>query len=383
MFGKIKTVKSRIKNIKSIYSIDEFHAIVAYERSRCDRENTFFSVLMIHDSKLNEKRQTDLYKCVSGIKKILRGIDHLGWWAEDTLAVLLPSTDGSGAQVCSSKIRDYLSTFKVQSKVSVFCYPHHWLEDGFCEPADVTDGCENDTITFEKVFTPGIPIWKRALDLFGSSIGLILLSPLLLSVIGYIKLVSPGRAFFIQKRIGYRGKEFNFYKFRTMHEGNNQAFHGKHATQFIQNADMPMVKLDDVDPRIIPGGKILRKLCIDEVPQLINVFRGEMSLVGPRPCIPYEKEAYLQWHTHRFDVIPGMTGLWQVSGKNKLTFKQMIRLDIAYCRNLSIFSDIKILLLTIPAIIKMVYESASASVNKEDKAVPSYSRLNDMRSRSS
>jgi lipopolysaccharide/colanic/teichoic acid biosynthesis glycosyltransferase len=117
-----------------------------------------------------------------------------------------------------------------------------------------------------------------------------------------------------------------------------------------------MTKLDD-HPHIIPFGKILRKLCIDELPQLIHVLCGKMSMVGPRPPIPYEVDEYLHWHTARFDAIPGITGLWQVSGKNRLTFDQMIRLDIQYSRQLSIWLDIKIILMTPLAIMSQVKDS--------------------------
>jgi lipopolysaccharide/colanic/teichoic acid biosynthesis glycosyltransferase len=147
---------------------------------------------------------------------------------------------------------------------------------------------------------------------------------------------------------------------------NNQGFHGKHAQSFIKDGDVPMEKLDNFDPRIIPGGKVIRKSCLDELPQLWNVMKGDMSLVGPRPCIPYEAQEYLRWHTHRFDTLPGLSGLWQVSGKNKLTFKQMIRLDIAYCRNVSLVGDIIIILRTPVAILKMVFE---AMLNKYNGSV--------------
>ena len=111
-----------------------------------------------------------------------------------------------------------------------------------------------------------------------------------------------------------------------------------------------MIKLDECDPQIIPFGRFLRNTCLDELPQLINVLRGEMSLVGPRPPIPYEVKEYLRWHNGRFDIVPGMTGLWQVSGKNGLTFKEMIRLDIRYTRNISLWLDLKILFKTPMAI---------------------------------
>ncbi len=126
--------------------------------------------------------------------------------------------------------------------------------------------------------------------------------------------------------------------------------HKKYLAELINNgdtdADAPMIKLDDHNPQIIPMGRLLRKTYLDELPQLLNVLRGDMSLVGPRPPIPYEVAEYRMWHNGRFNTIPGMTGLWQVSGKNRLTFKEMIRLDIQYYRNLSFFSDIKILFTT-------------------------------------
>ena len=148
-----------------------------------------------------------------------------------------------------------------------------------------------------------------------------------------------------------------FMKFRTMYKNNDPCAHRDYLEELIKGG-MPMEKLDcGRDPRIIPGGRIIRKACLDELPQLFNVLRGEMSLVGPRPCIPYEAEEYLRWHTHRFDILPGMTGLWQVSGKNKLSFEQMVRLDISYANRMSPLHDLKILLMTLPAIIGMVFEA--------------------------
>jgi lipopolysaccharide/colanic/teichoic acid biosynthesis glycosyltransferase len=211
--------------------------------------------------------------------------------------------------------------------------------------------------TIEPFFIRKIPYWKRGLDIFGSIIGLILFSPLFLIIALTIKIVSPGSVFFKQKRIGYGGKPFSLIKFRTMEVNTDTKIHQNYCAKLIngdyekQNTDKPMIKLDDNNPNIIPFGKILRKTSMDELPQFINVLRGNMSLVGPRPPIPYEVKEYLRWHKDRFDTIPGMTGLWQVSGKNQLSFKEMVRLDIRYIRNLSLFLDIKILFMTPYAII--------------------------------
>ena len=124
-----------------------------------------------------------------------------------------------------------------------------------------------------------------------------------------------------------------------------------------------MLKLDDKNSQIIPFGKFLRKTCLDELPQLINVLRGEMSLVGPRPPIPYEAVEYSMWHNGRFDAVPGMTGLWQVNGKNRLTFKEMIRLDIRYARQLSLWLDLKILLKTPFAIITQIKDASQGKLS--------------------
>jgi lipopolysaccharide/colanic/teichoic acid biosynthesis glycosyltransferase len=137
--------------------------------------------------------------------------------------------------------------------------------------------------------------------------------------------------------------------------GNNQDIHRDHVIAAIRVGGA-LQKLDDKgDSRIIPGGRFLRKACLDELPQLLNVLRGEMSLVGPRPCMPYEAEEYSHWHRQRFNVMPGMTGLWQVSGKNKLNFDEMVSLDLEYANKMSFFFDLKILLLTAPAIIILVF----------------------------
>jgi lipopolysaccharide/colanic/teichoic acid biosynthesis glycosyltransferase len=188
------------------------------------------------------------------------------------------------------------------------------------------------------------------MDILLSSLGLVLLSPVLLAVTVIIRIVSPGPAFLKQERIGLYKKPFRLWKFRTMRVGADSAAHQNHLRDLIAS-NTPMVKLDAAsDPRVFPFGKLLRRTCLDELPQLINVFRGEMSLVGPRPCMPYEVQHYQEWQKKRFQAMPGMTGLWQVSGKNKTTFTEMVRLDIAYLESVSFPLDLKIIGRTIPAI---------------------------------
>jgi len=209
----------------------------------------------------------------------------------------------------------------------------------------------------ECFLTDGIPVWKRLIDIFGGSLCFLLLLPVLLAVGVLTKLVSPGPVLFQQERLGHLGKPFTMWKFRTMSADADTRVHEEHLRTLIQS-DAAMRKLDDaVDARLIPFGKFLRQLGLDELPQLINVLRGEMSLIGPRPCTAYEAREYSIWQRKRFNTMPGLTGLWQVSGKNKTTHTEMMRLDINYIRKRSLFLDLKIAIKTSPAIIHQAVES--------------------------
>jgi exopolysaccharide production protein ExoY len=201
------------------------------------------------------------------------------------------------------------------------------------------------------------PKWKRVLDIvcIALALPLLLLPALLIALL--IKIVSNGPVLFKQERIGYRGKPFQILKFRTMVVGADTQTHRKHASELI-GSNSPMVKMDSRgDERLIPFGLLLRTSGLDELPQIINVLRSEMSLVGPRPCVRYEYDHYLPWQKERFNTLPGLTGLWQVSGKNKTTFDEMIDLDIRYARNKSLSSDLGIIARTIPALIVQMQET--------------------------
>jgi lipopolysaccharide/colanic/teichoic acid biosynthesis glycosyltransferase len=188
-----------------------------------------------------------------------------------------------------------------------------------------------------------VPPWKRALDIACILLALpgVLLVTLFIAV--GIKAVSPGPVLFRQERVGYRRKRFMCSKFRTMKAGADTTAHQQHLQQLLRS-DAPMAKMDAAgDPRLIPFGGMLRATGLDELPQLINVWRGEMSLVGPRPCTTCELACYHPRHYARFDTLPGLTGLWQVRGKNKTTFTEMINLDIYYARNKSLWMDLRIM----------------------------------------
>ena len=204
--------------------------------------------------------------------------------------------------------------------------------------------------SFEKFSLPVVPRWKRNLD-----ISLVILTgpvwvPLMLLLGGVIKLISPGPMFFRQERIGLGEQRFSCLKLRTMRVNAETDTHQQHLTTLV-DSDVPMKKMDSADRRLIPGARLLRSIGLDELPQLINVYRGEMSLVGPRPCTTYEFQKYKTWQKERFNTLPGLTGLWQVSGKNRTTFTKMIELDIAYTRTSCLWLDVGIMFKTFPAVL--------------------------------
>ena len=212
-----------------------------------------------------------------------------------------------------------------------------------------------------------LPLWKRWLDIICIVLAAPAWLPLSLLIAAAIKLVSPGPVLFKQERVGHLGRLFVCLKFRTMVVDADTGVHQGHLNQLLASG-LPMTKLDSEDSRLIPGGLLLRSLGLDELPQIINVLRCEMSLVGPRPCVPYEYERYLPRHRKRCDTLPGLTGLWQISGKNRTTFEEMIDLDIHYAAKKSLFLDLKIIALTLPAIFGQVSDLSRAKGNPAKSA---------------
>ena len=357
-----------------IPSREEFSRILERERERSDRSGQGFSLVVFEygTQESHTDRMQILVDCI--LSRRVRAIDEVGWFNEGSVATMLACTSPDGAWKFAKDVVGGIPAGTEAPVCRVFTYPSSWIsrengngegrKDSHDETLRVSDSrartqqgagqshCKSER--FEQIMGRPIPPWKRFLDILGALVGLILFSPLFLLIAIFIKIVSPGPVFYQQERVGYLGKRFAFWKFRTMHVDNDATGHKQYLSHLI-NGDAPMTKLDARrDPRIIPFGKFIRESCLDEFPQLFNVLQGDMSLVGPRPCLPYEAEEYLQWHARRFDIVPGMTGLWQVSGKNRLTFKEMIRLDIRYARFMSPWLDAKILLLTAPAILGMI-----------------------------
>jgi lipopolysaccharide/colanic/teichoic acid biosynthesis glycosyltransferase len=210
-----------------------------------------------------------------------------------------------------------------------------------------------------------VPRWKRILDVTCILVSLPLWFAVLIVVSIWVKLVSRGPLLFRQERVGYKGRRFTIFKFRTMEVNVETRSHELHLQHLI-GSDCPMTKLDaSGDPRIICGGRILRATGLDELPQIFNVLRKEMSLIGPRPCTVNEFKCYKTWQEERLDALPGLTGYWQVNGKNKTTFSEMIGMDIYYARNLSLRLDLAILLKTVPTILVQVLESRFLSFGRK------------------
>ncbi|MCL6429533.1 MAG: sugar transferase [Anaerolineae bacterium] len=202
-------------------------------------------------------------------------------------------------------------------------------------------------------------LWKRLFDVAISVLALVVLAPLMAAIAAAVRLDSPGSILYRQERVGEKGKPFVMLKFRSMRVDADPALHMAHVARLIGGNLSPghlgpgpgeTLKMRD-DPRVTRVGRVLRKLSLDELPQLFNVLRGEMSLVGPRPPLPYEVALYKDWHRRRLEALPGITGLWQVEARNRVSFDEMVRLDLRYIEEQSLWLDLKILARTPLAVV--------------------------------
>ena len=401
----LKSFVNRKQNgeLPGIHSVERFRSILEYERNRSVRSSQMLSLVVFNVGRSNTKSNGNGH-LARALAVRIRSIDEVGWLDNQHIGVLLPYTSTTGARKLAEDACQSIATEVPPPLCTVYTYPASWFFDNnghsvqfnlpnisiekkittsqeFSISAKYTGrndtnfaikhshqskGTQKNAVLPENTDTVSLhplPVWKRTMDIIGSSLGLIVLSPIMLLSVVIIKIVSPGPAFFKQQRIGYMGKPFTLLKFRTMKVNADVATHQQYLAELIngcsknnRSSAKPMIKLDG-ELQIILFGRILRQTCLDELPQLINVLRGEMTLVGPRPPIPYEVKEYLPWHKGRIDVVPGMTGLWQVSGKNRLTFNEMVCLDIQYWRKKSMWLDIKILLMTPIVILSQIKDS--------------------------
>ncbi len=227
-----------------------------------------------------------------------------------------------------------------------------WIGPGSEEPVSNTLCTETATLTGDN---GQYLVVKRWVDVFIAVIVLVTLAPLLALIAVLIKTCSPGPVLYVQERVGYDPnlgvpKLFNMYKFRSMHYNADPRRHREHMAKVIQSKVTPASPKDSLkierDSRVTGVGRILRKSSLDELPQLINVLKGDMRIVGPRPALPYEVEFYKEWHKCRLLAVPGLTGLWQVKARNRVSFDEMVRMDIYYIQHMSFGLDMRILMQT-------------------------------------
>jgi lipopolysaccharide/colanic/teichoic acid biosynthesis glycosyltransferase len=346
-----------------VLSEETFHRMIALERKRSERSQRPFVLLLIDAGRnqRGDKQGRVLLDMLSALQEATRETDVTGWYttnsvvgvmfteiALDNNAVLSTILSRIGAVV-----RDRLDTDQFSRiKFSFHVFPDDWDSQNPERPSNPT--LYPDLEKRQKSNRLGRAT-KRLIDVLGSLSLLAMLSPVFFIIAAAIKLTSRGPVLFQQKRVGEHGTPFTFLKFRSMYTNNDASEHKEYVRRLIAGQAEKksangngggVFKLTN-DPRITPVGRILRRSSLDELPQLVNVLRGEMSLVGPRPPVPYEVEAYATWHRRRLlEAKPGITGLWQVYGRSRVEFDDMVRLDLRYARDCSPLLDLKILLQT-------------------------------------
>jgi lipopolysaccharide/colanic/teichoic acid biosynthesis glycosyltransferase len=338
-----------------VVSAELFKLLLLRERRRAERSNRDFTLLLLE---LDGGESPAIWRRVfAAIAAAKRETDIAGWFEPGAVAgVILPETvapHDSIRRVVTDRLRAELAKSldpEALARVSITVCVHSAATGATASEAAAA-------LRAARRKQPGSSIRaaaKRLLDIGGSLALLMALAPVLLVIAALVKLTSPGPVFFRQQRVGENAEPFMMLKFRTMFVNCDSAAHRQYVSQFIK-AGAPagggVFKMTH-DPRITPLGRFLRKSSLDELPQFINVLRGDMSLVGPRPPLGYEVEQYKAWHCRRvLDAKPGITGLWQVTGRSRTTFDEMVRLDLRYAKSPSLWTDIKILLATPGAVV--------------------------------
>ncbi len=287
-----------------------------------------------------------------------RETDFLGHIDNETLAILCPDTDAAGAQGLIAKVAPLIADIPVLAATATF--PEHLFE-GLAVGSSAGDALKLFTAPEPQVDRLGHYRLKRTLDIFSASLALLLFGPLMLVVALIVRLTSPGPVIFKQPRLGKGGVPFTFYKFRSMVVNVDDRIHREYMANLIRaghgapsaaDASTASYKMK-ADPRVTRIGKFIRMTSIDELPQLFNVLNGDMSMVGPRPPIPYEAAHYEPWHLRRILLTkPGITGLWQVEGRSRVTFSEMVRMDLRYISNCSLALDLKIMAKTVGVVLR-------------------------------
>lgn len=356
------SVRSNNRN-STVFSERDFDAALRRECRRTERSERPFLLMLASVERISVNGNgTD---CLEGLAAALaassRETDIIGWHRQDeVLGAIFTELGTADRNAAVASVKQKLAAALGQASVknndervnlSFHLFPDH---DGHPAP-----WLQPELRPKEKFRTMARGT-KRVIDVAGSALGLVILSPVLLVISLFIKLTSEGPVLFRQTRVGHNGREFTFLKFRSMYVHSDATLHKEYVSDFIagkapmrESADHKSCAYKVVDdPRVTPFGRLLRKTSMDELPQLLNVLRGEMSLVGPRPPLPYECACYNVWHRRRIvEVKPGITGLWQVCGRSRTSFDDMVRLDLRYAKGWSLPLDFMILLRTFRAVL--------------------------------
>ena len=343
---------------------DTFHTMLTLERRRAERSRQPFVLMLLDASEFGEGEAADRFmaQVTSVLLKSTRETDLVGWYTNGVILGVIfteisPELKNPITEILHSKImnalHDELSREVISNLVvTIHLFPEsrngngaHPVADTRLYP-DLSKGASRKRLP---------RVAKRVIDVLGSASLLLLTSPLLFVIAIAIRLTSKGDVIFQQERLGQFGTRFKCLKFRTMYAENDSKIHQEYVQRFIAGQagsekiepGEPAVYKIKNDSRVTPLGRLLRKTSLDELPQFWNVLRGEMSLVGPRPPMPYEFEVYDVWHRRRvLEAKPGITGLWQVSGRSRMCFDDMVRLDLRYSQSWSLWLDLKILAAT-------------------------------------
>jgi lipopolysaccharide/colanic/teichoic acid biosynthesis glycosyltransferase len=347
---------------------EEIMEIVTRERKRTDRSGLAMAILLIGVRDSRHKNTSALFTVIAdALSAIKSDIDIAGWFErESIIGLIVPEIDPANLTSTCERLESEFRK-EISDRLEGNLTDRLWFRlCAYPEPPQLGDDelPAVDPFLYPELYVPqdGIAMFqrlKRGMDILGSLALLLLLSPLLLAIAGIVKLSSRGPVLFHQMRIGQMLKPFMMCKFRSMYANADHGVHHNYVSWFItssgkeQGQDKNRIFKLTNDPRVTPIGHFLRKTSLDELPQLWNVLVGEMSLVGPRPPLWYEVQQYKPWHRHRvLNAKPGITGLWQVTGRSRTTFDEMVRLDLRYARGRSVWTDIKILLATPAAVFK-------------------------------
>ncbi len=357
--GTSSNVAGEFADAAKILDEETFRSMIACERKRTERSRkpVLLMLLRVGDSESDDGSGKVLSKVLTALSDASRDTDVTGWYKSQSVVGVMFTETGmhdSGAIMATmmhrigETLRYSLSLEKAsQIHISLHVFPESWSQD-----TSVGNPTLYPDLEHREKKQRGVLAIKRLIDIVGSVAAIGVLAPFFLLVSALVKLSSKGPILFKQERIGQFGRPFTFLKFRSMHANNDPKIHQEFMKRVISGDHEKGSKMEN-DPRITRLGRFLRKSSLDELPQFFSVLKGDMSLVGPRPPLAYECQEYDIWHRRRvLEVKPGITGLWQVTGRSRLRFDEMVRLDLQYVRTWSLWLDLKIMLKTPIAIIR-------------------------------